>query len=143
VFGFHRQSDASPRRHARTAAPDGRRQQSGGGQAAGRMTPSLLYTVVVTRRRRRVTSFAFPPGDAPMGASSDSTDNTAARRLAPPGELGPALTRPRPPAAGSTLLENCWREATPPAPPDPPAESSPRSPPRIHRAGGRGQFGWC
>ena len=82
MFGFHRQSDASPRRHARTAAPDGRRQQSGGGQAAGRMTPSLLYTVVVTRRRRRVTSFAFPPGDAPMGASSDSTDNTAARTLA-------------------------------------------------------------
>ena len=97
MFGFHRQSDASPRRHARTAAPDGRRQQSGGGQAAGRMTPSLLYTVVVTRRRRRVTSFAYPPGDAPLGASSDSTDNTAARRLAPPGELGPALTRPRPP----------------------------------------------
>ena len=63
--------------HGRCA--DGCRQQSGGGQAAGRTSLSLLCTVVVTRRRRRVTSFAFPPGDAPTGALSDSTDNAAAR----------------------------------------------------------------
>jgi hypothetical protein len=33
---------------------------------------SLLDAVVVTRRRRRVTSFAFPSGGAPTGASADN-----------------------------------------------------------------------
>jgi len=86
--------------HGRCA--DGCRQQSGGGQAAGRTTPSLLCTVVVTRRRRRVASFAFPPGDAPTGASSDSTDNAAARSrhhsrrpTSAPSASAPALPRAR------------------------------------------------
>ena len=83
VCGYHRQSDAQSgtRRHARTAAVlmAAGSNQAAIGQAAGRTTPSLLCTVVVTRRRRRVASFAFPPGDAPTGASSESTDNAAAR----------------------------------------------------------------
>ena len=45
----------------------------GGNKATGKLpvatTLSLLDTVVVTRRRRRVTSFAFPSGRAPTGAS--------------------------------------------------------------------------
>ena len=45
----------------------------GSNKAAGKLpvatTLSLLDTVVVTRRRRRVTSFAFPSGGAPTGAS--------------------------------------------------------------------------
>ena len=94
--GWHTVSCA----HGRCA--DGCRQQSGGGQAAGRTTPSLLCTVVVTRRRRRVTSFAFPPGDAPTGALSDSTDNAAARsrhhsrRPTSAPSASPRLTAPAP-----------------------------------------------
>ena len=94
--GWHTVSCA----HGRCA--DGCRQQSGGGQAAGRTTPSLLCTVVVTRRRRRVASFAFPPGDAPTGASSDSTDNAAARsrhhsrRPTSAPSASPRLTAPAP-----------------------------------------------
>ena len=88
-----------------------------------------------------------------MGASSDSTDTPQPEGSRYLERARPRLTaylpRPRPPAAGATLLE---ARAIPPAPPDPPADASKHllaCPPEvahaahIHRAGGRGQFGWC
>jgi len=59
---------------------------AGSNKVAGKLPvatiPSLLDTVVVTRRRRRVTSFAFPSGGAPTGASADGTSFKAATTAA-------------------------------------------------------------
>jgi hypothetical protein len=77
-----------------------------------------------------VTSFAFPPGDAPTGASSDSTDNTAHRSTKPPtGEqLGrPCHTAPAPGPPACSRRHTAGGRLNPAAPPDPPAESSPHS----------------
>ena len=93
-----------------------------------------------------MTSFAFPPGDAPTGASSDSTDNTAARsRHLRPGELAPPYRAPAPACrrrpgrrhtAGGRLSRQHRRTR----------RIHPPKVARIHRAGawagGRDQFGW-
>ena len=56
--------------------------------AAGSQSPryrrysSLLDTVVVTRRWRRVTSFAFPSGGAPTGASQVKIESNGMGRVA-------------------------------------------------------------
>ena len=72
----------------------------------GYSTPSL-----VTRRRRRVTSFAFPSGGAPTGASANSTYN------APSGPGSPARCVC---AAGCYARSHCQQRV-----PLPPAARSP------------------
>ena len=69
-------TDARHSRHARSRSHHGHRAATvtpESLQAAGKLpcatTLSSLDTAVVTRRRRRVTSFAFPSGGAPTGAS--------------------------------------------------------------------------
>ena len=69
-------TDARHSRHARSRSHHGHRAATvtpESLQAAGKLlcatTLSSLDAAVVTRRRRRVTSFAFPSGGAPTGAS--------------------------------------------------------------------------
>ena len=69
-------TDARHSRHARSHSHHGHREATvtpQSLQAAGKLlcatTLSSLDAAVVTRRRRRVTSFAFPSGGAPIGAS--------------------------------------------------------------------------
>ena len=69
-------TDARHSRHARSRSHHGHRAATvtpESLQAAGKLpcatTLSSLDAAVVTRRRRRVTSFAFPSGGAPAGAS--------------------------------------------------------------------------
>ena len=71
-----RLTDARHSRHARSRSHHGHRSATvtpESLQAAGKLpcatTLSSLDAAVVTRRRRRVTSFAFPSGGAPTGAS--------------------------------------------------------------------------
>ena len=71
-----RPTDARHSRHARSRSHHGHRSATvtpESLQAAGKLpcatTLSSLDAAVVTRRRRRVTSFAFPSGGAPTGAS--------------------------------------------------------------------------
>ena len=71
-----RLTDARHSRHARSRSHHGHRSATvtpESLQAAGKLpcatTLSSLDAAVVTRRRRRVTSFAFPSGGAPAGAS--------------------------------------------------------------------------
>ena len=75
-------NDARHSRHARSRSHHGHRSATvtpESLQAAGKLpcatTLSSLDAAVVTRRRRRVTSFAFPSGGAPTGASLHLTDS--------------------------------------------------------------------
>ena len=77
-----RLTDARHSRHARSRSHHGHRSATvtpESLQAAGKLpcatTLSSLDAAVVTRRRRRVTSFAFPSGGAPTGASLHLTDS--------------------------------------------------------------------
>ena len=84
-------SAVAPWRQARTTAADGGRQPVA-------TTPSFLDTVVVTRRRRRVTSFAFPSGGAPTGASQVKIESNGMGRVASRWSHQPKQS-PNPPVA--------------------------------------------
>ena len=84
-------TDARHSRHARSRSHHGHRSATvtpESLQAAGKLpcatTLSSLDAAVVTRRRRRVTSFAFPSGGAPTGASLH-LDRLPLQRRRPPG----------------------------------------------------------
>ena len=60
--------------------------------------PSSLDPVVVTRQRRRVTSFAFPSGGAPTGASQVKIESNGMGRVASRWSHQPKQS-PNPPVA--------------------------------------------
>ena len=109
-----RPTDARHSRHARSRSHHGHRSATvtpESLQAAGKLpcatTLSSLDAAVVTRRRRRVTSFAFPSGGAPTGASLHLDRLPLQRRRPRRRVCGLRRLRPALPASSPMCAETC------------------------------------
>ena len=107
-------TDARHSRHARSRSHHGHRSATvtpESLQAAGKLpcatTLSSLDAAVVTRRRRRVTSFAFPSGGAPTGASLHLDRLPLQRRRPRRRVCGLRRLRPALPASSPMCAETC------------------------------------